>query len=151
MSRPHTPIDWEVVDDMLEAGCLGTEIAEVFVMHPNTFYDRVSQKFGISFTEYSQAKRAKGDGNLRLAQYLKALGLKKKGDNTLLIWLGKQRLNQKDNAYEEKFSEDILKPFTDIMNQIGTLQADRNIADSNIINEEKSQCVMGDNMACDGS
>ncbi len=151
MSRPPTPIDWDVVDDMLEAGCLGTEIAEVFVMHPNTFYDRVSQKFSISFTEYSQAKRAKGDGNLRLAQYLKALGLKKKGDNTLLIWLGKQRLNQKDNAYEEKFSDDILKPFTEIMNQIGSLQSDRNMADNNIINEEKSQCVTGDNMACDGS
>jgi len=138
MSRPHTPIDWEVVNDMLEAGCPGTEIAPIFSIHPDTFYKRVQEEHGMGFTEYSQAKKCKGEGNLRLAQYLKALGKTKKGDNTLLIWLGKQRLNQKENASEEKFPEEVLKPFVAIMDQIGSLQSDRKIDDNNISSEAKS-------------
>lgn len=139
MSRPHIPIDWKLVNDMLEAGCQGTEIASALAMHPETFYNRVSQRFGVGFTEYSQAKRAKGDGNLKMAQYLKALGRTKEGDNTLLIWLGKQRLGQKENAIEEKFPHEALKPFTDIMNQITSLQTDRKTDDNSLSNEEKSE------------
>jgi hypothetical protein len=92
----------------------------------------------MGFTAYSQQKRAKGESDLRLAQHLKALGKTKKGDNTLLIWLGKQRLNQKENAQEDKFPEEVLKPFTDIMNQIGSLQSARKIDDNNISSEAKS-------------
>lgn len=138
MNRPIIHIDWKVVDSMLEAGCLGTDIAQYFAMHPDTFYARTLKEKGMGFTAYSQQKRAKGESDLRLAQHLKALGKTKKGDNTLLIWLGKQRLNQKENAQEDKFPEEVLKPFTDIMNQIGSLQSARKIDDNNISSEAKS-------------
>ena len=59
-------------------------------MHVNTFYDRVKEKYGICFTEYSALKRCQGDSLLHAKQYEKAMS----GDNTLLIWLGKVRLNQ---------------------------------------------------------
>ncbi len=100
MSRPEIPIDWKKVDELLVSGCPGTEVAAYFSMHPNTFYDRVVKKFDISFTEYLQQNRSKGDALLRAHQYAKALGLTEKGDNTLLIWLGKNRLSQRDK--EEK-------------------------------------------------
>ena len=95
--RPNIPIDWKKVDYFLEGGCLGTEIAAYFAMHPNTFYDRVLEHTGLSFTEYSQQKRSKGDGLLRLKQCEKAL----KGDNTMLLWLGKNRLGQRDRFDDE--------------------------------------------------
>jgi hypothetical protein len=92
MSRPEKPIDWKVVDQLLMAGCLGTEIAANFDMHPDTFYNRVEQQYGMGFTAYCSEKRSKGDSLLRAKQFEKAL----EKDNTMLIWLGKQRLQQKE-------------------------------------------------------
>lgn len=93
MSRPEKPIDWAKVDQLLISGCQGTEICPHFDMHPNTFYDRVSQKYNMSFTEYCSEKRAHGDSLLRAKQFEKAL----KGDNVMLVWLGKNRLKQREN------------------------------------------------------
>lgn len=96
MCRTEKPIDWGMVDELLEAGCLGTEIASYFSMHPHTFYDRVLDKYKITFTEYSCYKKPKGEALIRLKQYKKAL----KGDNAMLIHLGKYRLNQKEDPME---------------------------------------------------
>lgn len=92
MSRPEKPIDWNKVDQLLMAGCFGTEIAPHFDIHVKTFYDKVVEKFNITFTEYSALKKNQGDSLLKAKQFEKAL----KGDNTLLIWLGKTRLNQRE-------------------------------------------------------
>jgi hypothetical protein len=93
MSRPEKPIDWNKVDQLLLAGCHGTEIAPHFDIGPDRLYDRIKEKYGIGFTEYSQLKRQQGDSLLRAKQYEKAL----KGENTLLIWLGKNRLKQREH------------------------------------------------------
>ena len=98
MTRPHKEINWVLVDNLLEAGCLGTEIAAHFDMHPDTFYRRVEETYNMGFTAYSSLKREKGESILRAAQYAKAIGASKKGDNTLLIYLGKVRLNQRETA-----------------------------------------------------
>jgi predicted metal-binding transcription factor (methanogenesis marker protein 9) len=135
MPRPEIPIDWERVDELLIAGCLGTEIASYFSMHPNTFYDRVVAKYNVSFTEYSTQKKATGEALLREAQFKKAI---KKHDNTMLVWLGKQRLGQKETPSDHVVSEEIMKHYIEVMSQIATLQSDRKIADSNKSNELKS-------------
>lgn len=101
MARPEKLIDWNRVDSLLQAGCLGTEIAAAFDMHPQTFYTKVEEQYKTSFTQYSQERRAIGDSILREKQYQKALGLTETGDNTLLIWLGKNRLGQRN---EDKLS-----------------------------------------------
>lgn len=92
MSRPEKPIDWKRVDQLLMAGCNGTEIAANFDMHHDTFYRKVEEKHNVSFTAYSYEKRSEGDSLLRKAQFDKAL----KQDNTMMIWLGKQRLEQRE-------------------------------------------------------
>jgi AraC-like DNA-binding protein len=108
MARPELFIDWKKVDELMMAGCMGTEIAAYFAMHPNTFYRRVEEQYSISFSEYIQEKRSKGESLLRAHQYAKALGLTDKGDNTLLIWLGKTRLNQKEPETLKQVSHTIL-------------------------------------------
>jgi hypothetical protein len=122
MSRPEIPIDWEIVDQMLIAGCLGTEVAARFAMHPNTFYDRVVSKFGMSFTEFMQEKRAVGEASLKQRQYEKAMGITDKGDNTLLVWLGKVRLSQKENQDAEVISPEAKKMAEDILAQMKEMQ-----------------------------
>lgn len=91
--RTPKDIDWEKVDRLLEAGCSGVEIAPHFGVHYETLYDRAVKEKGVMWTVYSQGKKAKGNSNLRVKQYQEAM----KGDRGMLIWLGKQRLDQREN------------------------------------------------------
>lgn len=113
MARPPKPIDWELVDRLLMAGCLGTEIAAHFDMHPDTFYNRVVDKYSMGFTEYQQEKRMKGESLLRAKQFEKAI----KGDNSMLIWLGKNRLDQRDGE-DKKQNPSNDKLLTDLLSSI---------------------------------
>lgn len=114
MSRPEKPIDWKKVDDLLIAGCLGTEIAAHFDMHATTFYSRVEEKYGMSFTLYSSEKKHKGDSLLRAKQFEKAL----EKDNTMLIWLGKQRLSQRENNTDAAFNDSQLKQIGEFFSKL---------------------------------
>lgn len=96
MGRPQADIDWKRVDDLLIVGCSGREIAASIGLNPATLYDRCEKDHGIPFSEYSQGKYAKGESILRAHQFAKAIGKTTEGDNTLLIWLGKNRLSQKE-------------------------------------------------------
>jgi hypothetical protein len=119
LSRPEKPIDWKRVDDLLEAGCLGTEIAACFDVHPITFYDRVTKQYGTSFTNYAAEKKACGDTLLREAQFKKAT---KKLDNGMLVWLGKQRLHQRENVIDNEATEETNKLYQHVIDQLQALQ-----------------------------
>lgn len=136
MCRPEKPIDWERVDRLLEAGCLGTEIAPLFNLHHETFYDRVVKKYGIGFTEYMSQRRSAGDSLIREAQYKKAI---KKQDNTMLIWLGKQRLGQKETPNEAQFSDEVLNKFAAYMAQLARAQNALKADDNILSNVQKSE------------
>ena len=90
-------IDWDISDRLMEAGCDGTEVAAHFGIHKETFYRRVKQDLGLDYTDYKQQKRHKGNALLRAKQYEKAV----KGETSLLIWLGKNRLEQRDQPKDE--------------------------------------------------
>lgn len=121
MSRPVKKINWKVVDEMLIAGCPGTEIAAIFGMHPETFYDKVKSTFNIGFSDYLQIKASEGKSNIRVHQYKKALGLSKKGDNTMLIWVGKQLCDQREN-HEVSIQPETMTQFKQLMDQISKNQ-----------------------------
>lgn len=91
--RPLKEIDWKVVDHKLRAGCFATTIAAHFDISTDTLYERVIRDFGMSFTAYSQQKRMEGDDCLKTTQYEEATVEK---NTTLLVWLGKVRLDQKE-------------------------------------------------------
>jgi hypothetical protein len=90
MGRKRITIDWDEVDKMLEAGCTGTEIAAALGMHPETLYGRCEQDNNIGFSDYLAQKRASGARLLKMKQFEIAMS----GDKTMLIWLGKQYLDQ---------------------------------------------------------
>lgn len=83
-------ISWDEVDSYLQSGCKGTEVADILGIHPDTLYKRCQDEIGTTFSAYSQQKRAKGCAILQVAQFDLAI----KGNATMLIWLGKQRLGQ---------------------------------------------------------
>lgn len=135
MCRKEIPINWKRADELLEAGCLGTEVAAYFGMHPETFYDRVVKEKKVGFSEYSSKKKSSGEALIREAQFDKAV---KKKDNSMLIWLGKQRLGQKDSPSEHIVNEEIMKHYLDVMKQIASFQEERKMADSSKSKEKKS-------------
>lgn len=94
MSRPKMEIDWNKVDKYLKAQCDGVGIAGILGIHPETLYDAVKEKFNIGFSEYSAKKKSEGKELLRSKQFDLAL----EGDKTMLIWLGKQYLEQRDKS-----------------------------------------------------
>ncbi len=115
--RPQKPIDWDLVDELIEGGCAASQIAPHFHMHPNTFTDRVFQQYDMVFTEYAYFIREKGLSNLKMTQYKKALA----GDTTLLIWLGKQYLGQRDRTEITGNSTD---PLTIVLSAVSGLSKD---------------------------
>jgi hypothetical protein len=113
--RPQIPIDWNIVDKYLEAGCNGPEIASVVGCSANTIYDRCESEKGVTFSTYSALKRAKGDAIIKAKQMAFAM-TGKSGNLGMLIWLGKNRLGQREDPHQDiefngKLSEtlDILK------------------------------------------
>lgn len=116
--RPPFKLDWTKIDILLQSGCSGREIAANLDIQPNTLYDHCLTDKGISFTDYSMQKCAKGDSILRKVQYDKALG----GDNSMLIWLGKNRLKQSESPQDIQVGGEIANQFTAFMKQISSIQ-----------------------------
>lgn len=92
--RSKADIDFQVVDDMLEAGCTGEEVAARLGIHADTLYNRIKEQTNLGFSAYRQQKVALGDQILREKMYGKA----KSGDTTMLIFLGKVRLGMKEKV-----------------------------------------------------
>ncbi len=123
--RPHSIIDWNVVDNLLIAGCIGTEIAARLGIHAETLYLRCEQDKKIGFSAYQQQKKELGDTILRSAQFKKAAS----GYNTMMIWLGKQRLHQVDKT-------EVKQQITQEINQRVTLKLPRS---GNRLQEENQE------------
>lgn len=143
MGRTPAKLDWDDIDDMIMKGATGTSVADKYGIHPNTFYDRVFQEKKLSFTEYLQQMRSIGDENIHIAQYNKALGITKKGDSTMLIWLGKQRLKQRDSQEEKQYPKEAVEKFSQFLDKVSGIQSpppesDLNNAESNNNSAEKS-------------
>ncbi len=92
--RPRVIIDWDAVDNLLKAQCTGTEIAGHLGIHPDSLYNAVQDKFKTTFSAYSQQKKESGKAMLRMIQFQTAMD----GDRTLLVWLGKNHLDQSDKS-----------------------------------------------------
>lgn len=102
MGHPPLEIDWHKVDMYLEADCNGTEVAASMGICVDTLYRRCEKEKGMTFAVYKQQKRAKGDLAIKLTQHKLAL----EKDRGMLIWLGKNRLDQKDAPTNDKSPND---------------------------------------------
>lgn len=95
VGRPFKTIDWKKVEKMCHAQCTEREIAATIGVDVNTLSAAIRRTFSQTFADFSEyfaAKRIVGLQSLRSKQYQLAI----KGDRTMLIWLGKQHLSQRD-------------------------------------------------------
>lgn len=94
MGRPIKPIDWKKVETMCQIQCTEVEIAAVLEIHLDTLAKACQRDHGLTFPEFFKKHCEGGKASIRRAQYKKAL----EGHPTMLIWLGKQYLGQKDQV-----------------------------------------------------
>lgn len=92
VGRKKLKIDWDRVDKSLIAGSNGVQVAAMLGVHPETLYDKCLQEKKVYFSDYMQQKRQEGNDILLGKQFELASG----GDKMMLIWLGKNRLDQSD-------------------------------------------------------
>ena len=90
--RPRIEVNWDEFDKLCEFQCTLREIAQWFGCTEDTIQTRVKEKHGVIFSVYSEQKRSKGKLSLRRKQ----LEIAMDGNVTMLIWLGKQYLEQSD-------------------------------------------------------
>ena len=86
MARPRLDIDTEEVKKLARFGCTNIEIAAFFECDESTIRGR--------FSEIIATAKQTGKIRLRKKQYTVAL----RGNVKMLIWLGKQMLDQKEQS-----------------------------------------------------
>ena len=106
--RPRYVLDWAIVENLLQSDCSGTEIASYLGISNDTLYERTKEEKGVSFSEFSLKFKQKGDSILKSKQFESAVVDK---NITMQIWLGKQRLNQRDKQeVTGKDGKDLIPP-----------------------------------------
>ena len=91
MPRKKIEIDADQLRTFARLGCTWEEIAGALRISKGTFVARMQEK---KYREAYDQGIAEGDVSLRRAQYEQAM----KGKSAMLVWLGKNRLNQTDRV-----------------------------------------------------
>lgn len=104
MTKPKLEFRWDLIEKRIEAGCSGIEIANWLKCDENTFYSRFQEQYGRRFADAKKDFYAAGNSNLRLVQYVKALG----GNIPMLTLLGRERLDQGKNNDQISPIEDMI-------------------------------------------
>jgi len=93
MGRPRKVIDWDTADKLCAIQCTGNEIAAFLGISYDTLDVACKRDKAMSFPDYFAQKAAPGKISLRRAQFQAAT---EDRNSTMMIWLGKQMLDQKD-------------------------------------------------------
>lgn len=113
MARTKANIDWDRVEQIAMAGANGRQIAAAIGIHYNTLERRCKEDLNSDFSEFLQTKREKGDHLLLMKQYDLAM----QGDRGMLIWLGKQRLGQRERSeYDMTTNKEPITPIIQFIN-----------------------------------
>jgi len=108
MSRKPVPIDLDELEKLAAMHCTQEEVGAWFGCTHKTISLKLRQR---PFKAVWETGWAKGNISLRRQQKQRADA----GDKTMLIWLGKQWLGQKDSPLADDQHHDELRRFLDIM------------------------------------
>jgi len=90
--QPKILVDWDQVNRMAYIQCTAKEICQVLGISEDTLSRRCKEDHGINTADYLNQKGAGGRMSLRRKQFETAMS----GNVTMMIWLGKNILGQKD-------------------------------------------------------
>ena len=120
--RPKIKIDWEEFDKLCFFQCTLEEIANWFKCSVDTIENKCKEEKELIFSEYFKKASTGGRISLRRRQFQVA----DKGNVTMLIWLGKQHLGQRDNVIEKPGGDKSVTPVkVEIMVEDGRVKKDQ--------------------------
>jgi hypothetical protein len=90
--RPRVEIDIDQLRSMVRIQCTAEECASVFDCSADTLDRRLKEAGFDGFADFYKRHSGEGKASLRRAQWKAA----QDGNPTMLIWLGKQMLGQRD-------------------------------------------------------
>ncbi len=108
-----TKIDKSAFEKLCSIMCTQEEIAGFFDCHIDTVNNFCKKEYDMTFSEVYKIKSANGKISIRRSQ--KKLGVEKLNP-TMLIWLGKQYLGQKE---PEKDDTDVLDKLDELLKAQG--------------------------------
>lgn len=94
IGRPKKELDWKLLDSILQFGARLIDCSEMCNMSDDSIQKRIKEEHGCTFSEYRNRKMSK----MRMKLLQKQFDVAMSGNVALLIWLGKQHLDQKDKA-----------------------------------------------------
>lgn len=120
-------IDYELLDKLLKAGCNGVQCAARFGIHEDSLYRKVEKDKGVAFSVYKREKLEDGNSELLLAQHTNATN----GNTSMQVWLGKQRLGQRENPDDAGGFDGKLAQFLDMYKSFERLSTNKEKNDDN--------------------
>jgi hypothetical protein len=87
-----TDKEWALIENACKIQCTGEEIASLLGIDYDTMNSRIKETYNEGFSEYIKRFSLNGKTSLRRYQWK----LAESGNATMLIWLGKQYLDQAD-------------------------------------------------------
>ena len=129
---PKAKLDWERIKEMLAAGCTTGEIAGYFNVHKETLYNRCKKEHSMRFVDLREIALGKGNAIIRETQFNLAIENK---DRVMLIWLGKQRLGQRENPESKEEFNGKLAELLKMLNAVNNDTESKSEADRSISEE----------------
>lgn len=102
-NQPQSSVPWSVVDKLAFIQSTPSEIAAFFGLAYNTLDDRCKVEQGMSLREYRDIRAEGGRSVLRKAQWKRAVEGGQQ-QTAMLIWLGKQYLDQSEPTQKTEIS-----------------------------------------------
>ena len=90
--RPRKELDLDTLRNMVRIQCTAEECAGVFECSVDTLDRRLKEEGYKGFADFYKRYSDEGKASLRRAQWKAA----QEGNPTMLVWLGKQMLGQRD-------------------------------------------------------
>lgn len=100
--RPKKEFDKELFENLCALFCTKDDICGVFDCDEKTLTRWCHDTYGMGFSDIRKRKATKGKVSLRRAQYKKAMA----GNTSMLIFLGKNYLDQSDKTETELTGKD---------------------------------------------
>lgn len=97
MARPRKEVDIDLLTDLVKIQCTARECASVLHVSEDTLDRRLKEEGYDGFADFFKKHQDEGKTSLRRAQWNAALD----GNPTMLVWLGKQYLDQRDKMDTE--------------------------------------------------
>jgi hypothetical protein len=110
--RPQIDINWKLLNGLCSVFCTQEEISSIMEVSVDTLERVCKREKRLTFAEYYKKASANGKASLRRSQYKAAVETE---NPTMLIWMGKQFLNQTDKQeMEHKGSVEIKTIFQEL-------------------------------------